>query len=108
MNEIENCICKNIIDKQGNPAGGYVSGVGLRIDWQNGPLGQGDNRQKPNGAFVETVIAASIERLKFYQESEFKGEENARAIQFLDQALDVLNERTKSREKRGVEGTHQT
>ena len=52
--------CDNNNDADGNPAGGTVSGVGLSISWQNGPLGRGTERREPNGAFVEGVIAAAI------------------------------------------------
>ena len=93
-------------DSDGNPTGGEVSGTGLIISWQNGPLGRGTDRKDPNGAFVETVIAAAKQRLEFYQDSKFNCEENAIAITHLEKALDVLNSRTKDREKREVEGTH--
>ncbi len=58
---------ENKTDEKGNPAGGTVRGAGLSIDWQDGPLGRGDDRQEPNGAFVETVIAAAKQRIEFYQ-----------------------------------------
>jgi hypothetical protein len=97
---------ENRLDPQGKPAGGYVEGIGLRIDWQNGPLGRGGERIEPNGAFVETVIAAVVERIEFYQAGEFKCRENAIAITKLEEALLWLNYRTQKREQRGVEGTH--
>lgn len=99
----------NDVDDNGNPAGGAVSGVGLSITWQNGPLGRGENRQEPNGAFVETVIAAAKQRIEFYQtasDAKFACKENGIAIALLDAALDILNERTKDRERREVEGEH--
>jgi len=40
----------------------YIRGNGIQIDWQNGPLGRDKNRQAANGAFVETVIAAALQR----------------------------------------------
>lgn len=98
---------ENKIDENGNPTGGSVRGVGLVIDWQNGPLGRGDNRQEPNGAFVETVIAAAVQRIEAYQASKFKCRENALAITKLEEALHWLNARTNRREKQGTEGTHQ-
>ena len=90
------------------PTGGRVRGVGLAIDWQDGPIGkvEGDERLPPNGAFVETVIAACVQRLEFYQASRFACDENHIAIMHLNGALEVLNDRTKKREARGVEGTH--
>ena len=50
---------ENTYDLNSNPIGGNVSGVGMSIIWQNGPLGRVDERQNPNGAFVETVLAAA-------------------------------------------------
>lgn len=93
--------------KDGKPTGGTVKGVGLEIKWQNGPLGRGENRKKPNGAFVETVIAAAKQRLEFYQDNGFDCSENASAIQNLETALAVLDRRTQQRERAGVEGTHE-
>ena len=96
----------NYVDEQGNPAGGIVTGKGLEITWQNGPLGRGENRQEPNGAFVETVIDAVAQRIAFYQNSKFHCIENAIALGHLNAALEVLNERTKARDDRDVEDTH--
>jgi hypothetical protein len=97
----------NFLDADGNPAGGFVSSTGLQIEWQNGPLGRGEDRLEPNGAFVETVIAAAKQRLEYYQESKFNCEENRLAIELLNDALEVLNQRTKRREEQAVEGTHE-
>ena len=99
----------NNIDENGNPSGGEVRGTGLSIDWQNGPLGRGEERKDPNGAFVETVIDAAKQRIEFYQnasDGKFSCEENAFAIAFLQKALASLNNRTLKREAEGVEGTH--
>lgn len=96
----------NTTDENGNPTGGSVSGIGLKIDWQNGPLGRGEDRKEPNGAFCETVIAAVIQRIEFYQRSKFKSRENALAITRLEEALHWLNARTQRREVAGIEGTH--
>jgi len=93
-------------DANGNPAGGVTCGKGFTISWQNGPLGRGEGRKEPNGAFVETIIATAKDRLEFYQKSRFSCEANARAILHLEAALVILNERTKDRESRDVEGTH--
>jgi len=102
---------ENDVDDKGNPTGGIVRGVGMAIDWQNGPLGRGADRQEPNGAFVETVIAAAKQRIEFYQSpngvpGRFNCRENAMAITKLDEALMWLNKRTQDREARDVEGTH--
>ena len=105
MNGIDLCSVSNdsVEDKS---AGGSVQGVGLHIDWQAGPLGRGKDRVEPNGAFVETVIAAALQRLEFYEEGEFACHENVLAIEHLSEALEFLEKRTAKREERGVEGTH--
>lgn len=104
MNQPMNC--DNWNDEHGRPAGGFVQATGLRIDWQNGPLGRGADRVEPNGAFVETVIAAALQRIEYYQSSGFSCRENALAITKLEEALHWLNARTSRREAQGVEGTH--
>jgi len=94
-------------DANGNPAGGNTFGNGFAIGWQNGPLGRGAERKEPNGAFVADVIAAAADRLRYYQNSRFACERNAQALAHLEAALDELDSRTKEREVRSVEGTHQ-
>lgn len=99
----------NNLDTNGNPTGGHVSGPGIAVTWQSGPLGRGQERKEPNGAFVEGVIAAALQRLEFYQTAsggKFKCRENALAITKLEEALHWLDHRTKAREARQVEGTH--
>jgi len=94
-------------DDDGNPAGGCTTGVGIEIAWQNGPLGRDGDRVEPNGAFVEGVIQAAIDRLEYYNASRFRCRENSLAITKLEEALHWLNHRTANREARKVEGTHQ-
>ncbi len=94
-------------DKDGNPAGGETFGPGFAIYWQNGPLAIDGVRKEPNGAFVEHIIEAAIDRLEYYQDSKFKSNYNEEAIKSLKNALSSLNQRTKDREARGVEGTHE-
>jgi hypothetical protein len=99
-------VSHHLDDPNGNPAGGHTSGIGIEIDWQDGPLGRGDARREPNGAFVEGVIAAALDRLEYYQRSQFRCRENALAITKLEEALHWLQARTSNREARQVEGTH--
>lgn len=99
-------VSKHVRDPQDRPAGGVSAGIGFTIQWQNGPLGQGAERKAPNGAFVEDVIAACMDRLIEYQRSEFACGENKLAIDSLQRALDSLEDRTKRRVASGVEGTH--
>lgn len=93
-------------DEKGRPAGGITYGGGFAIAWQNGPLAVDGVRREPNGAFVEDVIAAVIGRLEFYQNSGFACVENEDALFALKEAARRLDDRTKGRESRGVEGTH--
>lgn len=92
----------------GKPAGGCTFGNGFTISWQNGPLGRGDGRREPNGAFVEDVIDAVIDRIEFYQSTEFACIDSDDALKSLRMAAESLAARTRDREKRQVEGTHQT
>lgn len=108
-------------DVDGNPAGGSTFGSGFAISWQNGPLASpvlddcviddpnhaGNCRRAPNGAFVETILAAAKDRLEFYQSSRFACDTNAEAIAAIEVAIAALHRRTADREARGVEGTHQ-
>lgn len=117
-------------DANGNPAGGTTFGNGFAIGWQNGPLGRhvdasdgkegciaegnrsfricvsGCTRKEQNGAFVEDVIAAAVDRIRYYQQSKFACARNAEALAHLEIALERLNSRTAEREKRKTEGTH--
>lgn len=94
------------VDDEGRPAGGTTSARGLLIEWQNGPLAVDGVRREPNGAFVEDVIAAAIGRIEFYQGSQFHCIHNAAALGHLYAAAELLAERTRDRDRRGVEGTH--
>lgn len=93
-------------DANGNPEGGTTFGTGFAIGWQHGPLGRGETRARPNGAFVEDVIDAAADRIRYYQRSKFNSDYNALALVHLEAALAALDQRTKDREARGVEGTH--
>lgn len=95
-------------DAQGNPAGGKTEGLGLQIDWQNGALFDADGKAiEPNGAFLQTVLEACIDRLKYYQSSKFTCRENAVALTHLETAQLWLGKREAERADRGVLGTHE-
>jgi len=102
------------VNDEGNPAGGRSTGIGIDINWQDGPLreestevGTPSNEiAKQNGAFVEGVISAAIGRLEFYQASKFRCRENALALTKLQESVHWLNARTADREAQGIEGTH--
>lgn len=98
---------ENYKDDDGNPAGGVARCVGVDIDFQDMPLVIEGVRNKPTGAFVEDLLVIAKNRLEFYQDSKFVCSENEAAIGLVDAALSALNSRTRDREARGVEGTHQ-
>lgn len=106
MNDGKNCVFENKFDENRNPTGGSVKGNGLDIRWQDGPLGRGDDRKEPNGAFVETVLEACAERLRIYQASKYSCRENAIALTHIETALLWMEKRTRDREHRDVEGTY--
>lgn len=104
---IESFQSRYFFDATEAPEGGNAWGTGFSISWQRGPLGQGDTRISPNGAFAETIIAVVKERLENYQHSRFACDENEKAIEYLAKALEVLDSRTKRRVKDETEGTLQ-
>lgn len=94
----------------GDPTGGSVEGMGVLIAWQDGPLGRGDEEKEPNGAFVEDVLVAALQRIEFYQEAaggRYACRQNALAITRIQEALFWCRDRREDREIRGVQGTHQ-
>ncbi len=101
-------IVKDYLDNTGAPDGGEYESLGLNIRWQRGPLKPPGETEMlpPNGAFVETVIEAAMRRLKFYQTTRFRCEENEEAIFHLEDALALLRERTNRRQAAGKLGTH--
>jgi len=94
-------------DADGNPAGGTTYGEGFAISWQNGPLGRGEDRREPNGAFVESIIAAVMDRIEWYQTTQFACDTNHEALAHLEGALFALERRTLSRDRLDIEGTHE-
>lgn len=100
----------NILDSEGRPAGGDVGGVGIEIIWQSGPMrepGPDGKELGQNGAFVEDVIQACIDRIEFYNGTQFRCRENSLAVTKLEEALHWLNARTARRVAAGTEGTHE-
>jgi len=96
------------VDDKGRPEGGTTQGPGLLVSWQRGPLkDSASGEENPrNGAFVMDLIMATIQRIEFYQRSEFACDENAEALLHLNQAYDVLQSRIDRRTAEGTQGTH--
>lgn len=106
-------VAKNKLDENDNPTGGTVEldledGHALFIRWQDKPRKQEgtDELLPPNGAFVEDVIWAALQRLEFFNETKYRDRANSIAITHLEQALQALKDRQLERSYRGVEGEH--
>ena len=71
--------------------------------FQNGPVSEAG----ANGLTHEALLAVLIDRLEGFQAGEYACEENSIALNNLKFALDALQERTRKRMERGVEGTNE-
>ena len=74
----------------------------LNIRFQDGPIAEGIN-----GITNEALLAIVEDRLKGFQSGPFACAENQYALRCIQDAQIILGDRTRSREVRGVEGTHQ-
>lgn len=75
---------------------------GLNIRFQDGPVADGIN-----GITNEALLAILKDRLTGFQSGPFACSENEGALCCIQAAQSILAYRTRSREARGVEGTHQ-
>lgn len=85
-----------VVEEESNEALVYV-------DFQKGPV----KEVGLNGCQHEDLIKMILIRLENFQKSEYACEENAKAIEYLNKTLEIMESRTKNREARGVEGTSQ-
>ena len=99
----------NTSDKDGNPYGGAVVGLGCEVKFQAGPIAE----VGVNGCDVIDVLKGLEHRLAFYQgntehegsyDGRFACPENALAVYHIREAYRVLEERTAKRREQGVEG----
>lgn len=81
-----------------------VAGVLACIQFQNGPINADGN--DVNGIQMEDLIAICIDRLEGFQGGPYAHGYNADALNSLKCALASLQQRTRDRIARGVEGTH--
>lgn len=72
------------------------------ISFQNGPI----REVGVNGLTHEALLAILIDRMRSFQAGPFACDANSRAMIHMQDALGALQERTKARIARGVEGTH--
>jgi hypothetical protein len=74
----------------------------MRLGFQDGPIGEAG----VNGVMDENLIAMVIDRLRGFQTGPYSSRYNAIALTKLEESLMWLQQRTRDREARGVEGTH--
>ena len=73
------------------------------VRFQDGPIKEGG----VNGVTNEALLAIVEDRLLGFQAGDYACRENAIALTKIQEALMWLQKRTRDREMRGVEGTHQ-
>lgn len=73
------------------------------IQFQHGPV----KENGVNGVTNEALLAIVIHRTKILNDK-FPCDENKRAITYMENALDLFEQRTKGRQNRGVEGLNIT
>lgn len=74
-----------------------------KISFQNGPI----KENGVNGISQEALLAIVEDRLAGFDSGEYATKENAMALFYVRQALQLLKNRTLERMSRGVEGTMQ-
>lgn len=87
-----------------SPALHHFSGDGLELHFQDGPIGE----RGVNGTTNEEVIQVLIDRITSLNEmhdGKYACAENRWAVKYLEMALLELEQRTRARQARGVEGT---
>lgn len=98
-------VCVPMID----PAEAHVAENSRRartycdINFQDGPIAEVGT----NGITHEALLAVLIDRLQGFQRGPYACRENALALTKLEEAMMWLHKRTRERQARGVEGTHQ-
>lgn len=85
-----------------NDPNNEIKEVLQKIHFQEGPT----KENELNGIFIEDLIYICINRLEYFQTSNFKCHENVCAITKLEEALMWLRKRTEGRKKRGIFGTN--
>ncbi len=78
------------------------SAVHSTVLFQNGPI----KESGVNGVTQEALLAIVADRLQSFQNGPFACESNQKALDYTLLALSFLQDRTRTRIARGVEGTH--
>jgi hypothetical protein len=79
------------------------SDMHIAVEFQHGPIGE----VGVNGITNEVLLVIVADRLRCFQASEYRCNQNALALRSVETALNWLEKRTREREARGVEGTHE-
>ncbi len=87
---------------EGDPSGTLTSRYGDVVSFQNGPI----KEFGVNGVTQEALLAIVIDRLRSFQAGPFACADNHKALHHCQMAIGFLQERTKARIARGVEGTN--
>jgi hypothetical protein len=72
------------------------------IQFQNGPI----QEVGVNGTTQEVLLAILRDRLVSFQNGPYACDENDKALEAINVAIEALHSRTRARVDRGVEGTH--
>lgn len=85
-----------------HPSEGFLHEHGCHISFQNGPI----KEFGVNGVTQEALLAIVIDRLRSFQAGPFATGANHNALADCLSALNWLQQHTRDRIKRGVEGSH--
>jgi len=107
LNPAEEGITITAIDEAGAGGANHQYKVALpngtvlvQINFQNGPIGE----VGLNGLTHEILLAICADRLRSFQEGDFRCRENALALTKIEEAMNWFHFRTRNRIRRGVEG----
>lgn len=107
VNPVNDRICIIAMDSPGAGGANHYYAVdvdgsenGLDIYFQNGPIAENG----VNGVTQEVLLAVVEDRLTCFQKGPFACTENADALSHVRLAMQILQNRTRERMSRGVEG----
>ena len=81
---------------------GFDHAPPLNINFQNGPIAEAG----VNGVTHEALLTIVADRLRSFQAGPYACPENGLALMRVEEAMNLLHQRTRARMARGVEGTH--
>jgi hypothetical protein len=89
--------CLGNLEFQNGPINAQVDDSGVGVGWRVNGV---------NGLTHEVLLAVILDRLRGFQSGQYACRENALAITKIEEALQWMHWRTRGRQVRGVEGTH--